>query len=62
MVPPLAYFTTFSSYRTHLPGPEKGWVDAKHSIPGSPVLGGDVQIAGFWKARLKEPQDICGMK
>ena len=56
MAPPLAYFITFSSYGTHLPGSEKGWVDAKHSIPGSPVLGGDVQIASFWKARLKEPR------
>ncbi len=55
MAPPLAYFITFSSYGTRLPGSEKGWVDAKHSIPGSPVLGGDEQIAGFWKARLKEP-------
>jgi hypothetical protein len=26
-------------------GPKKRWVDAKHSIPGSPVLGGDVQTA-----------------
>jgi hypothetical protein len=55
MAPPLAYFIIFSSYGTHLPGSEKGWVDAKHSMPGGPVLGGDVQMASFGKARVKEP-------
>ena len=54
MAPPLAYFITFSSYGTHLPGSEKGWIDAKHSMPRSPVLGGDERVEGYWRARLKE--------
>jgi hypothetical protein len=52
---PLAYFITFSTYGTHLPGSDKGWVDKRHRIPGSPVLIGNERMAGYWEARLKEP-------
>ena len=32
LVPALAYLLTFSAYGMHLPGSEKGWVDAQHRM------------------------------
>ena len=34
---PLAYFISFSTYGSHLPGDSRGWVDADHNIHGTPV-------------------------
>jgi REP element-mobilizing transposase RayT len=34
--PPLAYFITFRSYGTWLPGDERGWVDLNHNVFGTP--------------------------
>jgi REP element-mobilizing transposase RayT len=34
--PPLAYFITFRTYGTWLPGDERGWVDPKNNIFGTP--------------------------
>lgn len=53
-VPPLAYLLTFSTYGTHLPGSEKGWVDAQHRVPGSPVRARDADREAFWRLRLSE--------
>ncbi|HMF78819.1 MAG TPA: transposase [Bryobacteraceae bacterium] len=46
---------TFSSYGTHLPGAEKGWVDAKHCIPGSAMQPYNPIQEAYWKSRLNEP-------
>lgn len=53
-MPALAYLLTFSAYGTHLPGSEKGWVDAQHSIPGSPLLAFNPNRHAYWRAHLKE--------
>jgi hypothetical protein len=53
-VPPLAYLLTFSTYGTHLPGSEKGWVDAQHRIPGSPARAADAGREAYWRSRLSE--------
>jgi hypothetical protein len=50
----LAYLLTFSTYGTHLPGSEKGWVDAQHCIPGSPMRPHDPDREVYWRSRLKE--------
>ncbi|MBV9265179.1 MAG: hypothetical protein JO061_03320 [Acidobacteriaceae bacterium] len=53
-MPPLAYFLTFSTYGTHLPGSEKGWVDARHRLPGSPLLTRNAQREKYWRIQLNE--------
>jgi REP element-mobilizing transposase RayT len=50
----LAYLLTFSTYGTHLPGSEKGWVDAQHRMPGSPMLSPDPDRETYWRAHLSE--------
>jgi hypothetical protein len=50
----LAYLLTFSTYGTHLPGSEKGWVDWQHRIPGSPLRTGNPQRETYWRSRLNE--------
>ena len=37
MPPPLAYFLTWTTYGTWLPGDDRGWVD-KHHNPSQPVI------------------------
>ncbi|MBV9300507.1 MAG: hypothetical protein JOY62_04015 [Acidobacteriaceae bacterium] len=49
----LAYLLTFSPYGTHLPGSEKGWIDAQRCTPGSP-LGFNPGRQAFWRAHLNE--------
>jgi hypothetical protein len=51
---PLAYFLTFCTYGTHLPGDENGWVDSQHSMPFSPMLPRDPHLEAKWKSRLNE--------
>lgn len=53
-MPPLAYLLTFSTYGTHLPGSEKGWVDAQHCIPGSPMRSHHPTRESYWRSRLNE--------
>ncbi len=53
-VGPHAYLLTFSTYGTHLPGSEKGSVDVRHCIPGSPMRPADSRLAGYWRSRLGE--------
>ena len=51
----LAYLLTFSTYGTHLPGSEKGWVDAKRcSVVGSPIRQYDFRREEYWRSRLNE--------
>lgn len=54
-VPAVAYLLTFSTYGTHLPGSEKGWVDAQHCIPGSPMLPHNPKREAYWRSRLHKP-------
>jgi Transposase IS200 like len=53
-MPALAYLLTFSTYGTHLPGSEKGWVDAQHCIPGSPMRAPNLSWQAWWRAHLNE--------
>jgi REP element-mobilizing transposase RayT len=53
-VPALAYLLTFSTYGTHLPGSEKGWVDPQHCLPGSPMLAANPAREAYWRAHLNE--------
>jgi len=53
-MPARAYLLTFSTYGTHLPGAEKGWVDAQHCIPGSPLLGSNPRREAYWREHLHE--------
>ncbi len=53
-MPPLGYLLTFSTYGTHLPGSEKGWVDVQHRIPGSRMLGANPKRQAWWLAHLNE--------
>ena len=53
-MPPLGYLLTFSTYGTHLPGSEKGWVDAQHSRACSPLLGFNPERQTWWRAHLNE--------
>ncbi len=50
----LAYLLTFSSYGTHLPGSEKGWVSVQRQIHGSPLLPSNPGRKAYWQAHLKE--------
>ena len=50
----LAYFLTFSSYGTHLPGSEKGWVTAQHNAYGSPALPSNPSRKAYWQTHLHE--------
>ena len=53
-MPALAYLLTFSTYGTHLPGSEKGWVDAQHSRACSPMLPFNAKQQAWWRAHLNE--------
>ncbi|MGH9621680.1 MAG: transposase [Bryobacteraceae bacterium] len=50
----MAYLLTFSAYGTHLPGSEKGWVDAQHRMYGSPILAPNPTREAYWGEHLKE--------
>lgn len=54
LVPALAYLLTFSTYGTHLPGSEKGWIDAQHCVPGSPMLAPNPRRQAYWRVHLNE--------
>lgn len=53
-MPALAYLLTFSTYGTHLPGSKKGWVDAEHCLPGSPLLAANPRRQTWWRVHLRE--------
>jgi REP element-mobilizing transposase RayT len=50
----LAYLLTFSTYGSHLPGSDKGWVDIQHCLPGSPVRPHNPSLEAYWRSRLNE--------
>jgi hypothetical protein len=50
----LAYLLTFSTYGTHLPGSEKGWVDAQHCLAGSPMRSHNPSREAYWRSHLNE--------
>ena len=53
-MPLVAYLLTFSTYGTHLPGSENGWIDGQHRIPGSPLLEPNPVLESYWRSRLHE--------
>lgn len=53
-MPLLAYLLTFSTYGTHLPGSEKGWVDGEHCVPGSPLQVSNATRETYWRSHLNE--------
>jgi hypothetical protein len=55
MPPPLAYLLTFSTYGTHLPGSDKGWVDDQHSVRGMPLRPHDPKLQAHWRLHINEP-------
>lgn len=50
----LAYLLTFSTYGAHLPGSEKGSVDAQYSRACSPMLPFNPKRQAWWQAHLNE--------
>lgn len=54
-MPLVAYLLTFSTYGTHLPGSESGWVDAQHRLPGSPLRDPDPDLNTDARSRLNHP-------
>lgn len=50
----LAYLLTFTTYGTHLPGSEKGSVNVKNCIPGSPMAPCNPDREAYWCSRLIE--------
>jgi REP element-mobilizing transposase RayT len=53
-VVPLSYLLTFSTYGTHLPGSEKGWVDARHAAYGRPAMPANQGRQDYWRSHLRE--------
>ncbi len=53
-MPALAYLLTFSTYGAHLPGSEKGWVDARHSRACTPMLPFNPERQAWWRVHLNE--------
>jgi hypothetical protein len=56
----MAYLLIFCAYGTHLPGSGKGWVDGRHSVPGSPVRAHDPEREVYWRLRLNEIPFLLG--
>jgi hypothetical protein len=53
-MPPLAYLLTFSTYGTHLPGSEKGWIDRGRNAYASPISEANPIRKAYWQAHLNE--------
>jgi len=51
----LAYFITFTTYGTWLPGSAKGSVDDAHNVYGTPLVAADPQRAHGAEAALVQP-------
>ena len=49
---PLAYFITFRSYGTWLPGDERGWTHRHESDFGTPIRRGEAALWDFSHAAL----------
>jgi REP element-mobilizing transposase RayT len=52
---PLAYFITFHTYGTWLPGDEEGSVDDAHNAPGTPMLPPDPRRAAQARDLMDQP-------
>jgi REP element-mobilizing transposase RayT len=55
---PLAYFITFHTYGTWLPGDADGSVDRAHNVPGTPMLPPDPVREARARARMDQPEYI----
>jgi REP element-mobilizing transposase RayT len=51
---PLAYFITFTTYGTWLPGRAPGSVDREHNVPGTPFLPADAEMEAKHRAALRQ--------
>ena len=52
---PLAYFLTWTTYGTWLPGDQRGWIDKHDAGADRPVQSADTQKEALAASRLKEP-------
>ncbi len=52
---PLAYFITFTTYGTRLPGEERGWVDRFHNHYGTPTLPSHPKLTRAMEDILVQP-------
>jgi REP element-mobilizing transposase RayT len=59
---PLAYFITFTTYGTWLPGSAKGKgsVDAEHNVYGTPFVAPDAQREEEARAAMVQPPYVMG--
>lgn len=53
MPPPLAYFLSWTCYGQRLHGDERGSVDARHNLPGTPLLPHDPMREQRARERMK---------
>ena len=52
---PLAFFITFRCYGTWLPGDERGWVDRRENVPGTPTRSGGRRLRSIAESSLSHP-------
>ncbi len=53
---PLAYFITFTTYGTWLPGRNPGWVDRRNNQYGSPIPQPDPEKESAQRAKMRQPE------
>jgi REP element-mobilizing transposase RayT len=53
---PLAYFITFTTYGTWLPGRDPGSVDREHNQFGSPLLAPDPEREAAQRGKMRQPE------
>ena len=58
----MAYFLTFSTYGSWFHGKEKGSVDRKNNLPGTPFLKPDPKLANHERKSCKQPSVIFSWK
>ena len=51
---PLAFFITFRCYGTWLPGDNRGWVDRRENIPGTPTRSGGRRLQSVAESALSD--------
>jgi REP element-mobilizing transposase RayT len=59
---PLAYFLTWSTYGTWLPGDRRGWVDKHHRGPHVPFQEPDLERESSARTRMKESAVVLEME
>jgi hypothetical protein len=52
---PLAYFLTFRTYGSWLPGDPRGWVDRQRNVPGTTYEAPDPERWAREVRRLRQP-------